>query len=255
MKTETANEYLSRCPHWKDCGEVIASPWGFVSKQALMIGPKKLLLVGLNDNRSKEGDLPPNLARRDDYSNYFKQLIKGEVNEGKPRYISNLMPPIARFLFGNDSQDSQRQALEIIEFCNVISCCPKPSLDGNVAPASKPSTKMVKNCGSRLKNKEDGVGHELLHRLSRLQPTHILVLGKDAKYLWEKASHPGSVLSETLSQNSRPIVIFVPHPSQRDRSRVSRDKYWDLVYTRLTEAPQIPYGVPPHLPPSHTSLT
>lgn len=234
MGIETARDYLAGCPHKTDCGNVICSPWGFVSTPELR-EESKFLIVGLNDNRSKEGDLPEELQRRDTYSDYFKNVIKKEIEEERPQHISNLIPPIARFLLGNDTKDSQEKALQRTELCNVISCCPRPTLDGVVAPASNPSNIMKKNCGSRLQNDEEGAGHELLHRLLRFKPTHVLVLGGDAKDLWKKADHPEKSLFATLNQISRPKVIFVNHPSQRS---LTREKYMDQVYQEITKSDQ-----------------
>lgn len=231
METETAAEYLSRCPHREDCGKVICSPWGIVSSEESNVRGKKLLVVGLNANDSKDGESLREMDR-DNYSNGLKEMMQKDIMSGKLKCLSNLMEPIARFLLDDGSPESQNQALNLIEWCNMVSCCPAPDPDGKVAPASKPSNAMRNNCVKRLVEGKEGERHELLHRLSLFQPTHILVVRGDAKVLWERAARPGTVLSTILNQNPRPTVAFSWHPSQR---RYPRRLYWDRVYEQLSK--------------------
>jgi hypothetical protein len=231
VEDENAKEYLSRCPHLKECGKVICSPWGFESNsESNLTNKKRLLVVGLNANDSGDGDELWQNTTRGSYSNRLKELIRNEITAGKFKCLSTIMQPIARFLLGSGTPESQIQALNHTEWCNMVSCCPPPGPDGKAVSTSKPSITMVNNCVGRLIN---GEGHELLRRLTIYRPTHILVVHAKTKVLWERASMPGTALSMALDENHPPIVAFAWHPSQY---KYTRQVYWDHVYEKLSGA-------------------
>ena len=232
MEEENAREYLSRCRHLKECGKVVCSPWGFVSSAKSKVSNKRLLVVGLNAHDSGDPDEVWQNTTRESYSKGLKDLMRAEITAGKSRCLSSIMQPIARFLLKSGTPESQIQALNLIEWCNIVSCCPTPAPDAKTVDALRPSNMMRNNCVERLKNGEE---HELLDRLRTYQPTHILVAGKDTKVLWERASTLGTALSMALNENPRPIVAFSWHPIQY---RYARAVYWDHVYAQLSGASQ-----------------
>ena len=216
-----ASEYKTKCPYRDDCDSHISSPWGFTHAKSPDLNGKVLLIVGLNANESSLnlGDL-----NSKEYSNYAKGLIRGEVKKVKYKCLSNLMQPIARFLNDNDSTEFQLSALEHLNWCNIISCCPPPN-----TRRSKPTRNMIACCKRRLKEDQS---HELINRISTIKPTHILVVGNDAKAIWQDVDCPDSELRNALNNiTPRPAIVFSKHPSQTNITRLA---YWDEVYSALS---------------------
>lgn len=216
-----ASEYRDTCPYCSNCDSNICSPWGFTHTESPDVNGKILMIVGLNAN---DFSLNKGNPSRDEYSNYLKGLIRDEIKRNKYKCLSNLMQPIARYLYGSGSTDSQLSALEHLNWCNLISCCPSQN-----RPQSKPTKEMIAYCKRRLKEDRN---HELINRISLINPTHILVVGNDAKGIWEKIDCPGTELNNALNNiTPRPTICFSKHPSQRSITRLA---YWDEVYLELS---------------------
>ena len=218
--------YLSKCPHQLECDKVLASPYGLVTDEPELNG-KRVLIVGLNANDS-QNYLP---KTREEYSKSLRESMQNEIRNENIKCLSKLIPPIALFLAGIDSTETRLLALKHLNWCNIISCCPEPTSVKGKSEASKPTKAMRKNCLRRI---IDGDGHELLHRISSLRPTHILVVGGDARDLWERAEKKGAGASlfDVLNHiQPRPIIRFAYHPSQRT---ISHEKYKEQVLSRLS---------------------
>ena len=152
---ETARKYLARCPYpyRAECGDVDCFPWGIVSDTHADLDGRRLLVVGLNANEEDKATARQKETRRD-YSEYVKDQIRGQVSREKVKCLSKLIKPVARFFWGDGSRESQLKALDRINWCNLVSCCPKEGTS-----ASKPSRAMKTNCIKRLVDDQD---HELL---------------------------------------------------------------------------------------------
>ena len=103
-----ASEYLKKCHYRRNCKVEKCSPWGFTHSKTAEVNGKRLLIVGLNANDS---NLDIGDPYRNQYSKYLKGLIKDEVQRGAYKCLSNMIQPIARFLYDNVSTESQISAL------------------------------------------------------------------------------------------------------------------------------------------------
>jgi len=232
-ETQTASEYLSRCPYQNLCGDVVCSPWGMMPVDKPDLNGKRLLIVGLNGNDSSDYGSWEHRTRKES-SDALRELLRKDIQMGSYRCLSNLMEPVARFLTGGKDKSSPLAALDHLTWCNVISCCPAPDADGKLPPSSRPTKSMYQNCLKRLLSDD---GHcELLNRLLLIRPTHVLVVGRDAESFWKRGSCPGKALGDVLNQiQPKPLVAFVLHPSLGWQRRYPRrEDYWEHVVSELS---------------------
>ncbi len=220
----TGADYLESCPYKEECGDCICSPWG-IHNPSRVSDERRILLVGFNAHDG--GNPQHDVGTRGKYSEELKKMVRQEIEDNAMKSLSNLAPALAAFL----SASPMAEVVDRINFCNLVLCADKRN------PRSRPSETMAANCVKRLKS--DGE-HELIQRIKECRPTHILVMGDDARGLWDSAVEQPSRLMDALATHSPGVrVAFCYHPSQGWQSRgggMSRDKYCELVAQELEAA-------------------
>jgi hypothetical protein len=215
------DNYLNDCPFHRQCEPVLCVPWGMASNRPRE--PElRLLMVGLNANEQLQNNYPHTAGA---YSEYVKNMMRKEVAGQCLKCLSNFMPPLAHLLYTSEDVSCQRDAIEQLEWCNLISCCPNPLTRGESSPSGRPTPTMRKNCLRRLSDKAREFAsnpHELVRRIAKVRPTHIVVLGCEAKNLWKRAVESPGPLRGVLDRLAGHYKeIFTVHPS----CRWPRDRY------------------------------